>query len=92
MARATDKCRTGIPGVPGLSKVVSESAWGEAKATERYGGTTRTFAPPEDRHAPQKLGDANNLQGKNYSNMTPNDWRRGNGMKPNFHPGYKGKK
>jgi hypothetical protein len=80
MARATNKCRTGIPGVPGLSKVVSESAWGEAKATERYGGTTRTFAPPKDVHAPQKLGDANNLQGPGYDNSVPvSSWLRGGG-------------
>jgi hypothetical protein len=88
---AKEKWRTGIPGVPGLSKVVNEAAWGESKATERYNGGTRTFPPPKDRHAPQRLSDDNNLQGNYYSNATPNDWRRGNGMKPNFRPGHKGK-
>src|SRR5262245_32654979 len=92
MAKAADKCRTGIPGVAGLGKVVNSNAWGDAKATERYGGGTKTFAPPKDVHAPQKLGDGNNLQGPNYRNMTSNDWRRGNGMKPTFVPGYHGKK
>jgi hypothetical protein len=91
MARATDKCRTGIPGVAGLSKVVNSNAWGDAKANERYGGGTKTFPPPEDRHAPQKLGDSNNLQAPGYANIHRNDWVRGNGMKPNFQSGHKGK-
>jgi len=47
-----EKYRTGIPGVPGLSKVTNASEWGERTATERYGGTTRTFPAPEDVHAP----------------------------------------
>jgi hypothetical protein len=83
-----DKARTGIPGVPGLGKVVNRNAWGEAKATERYGGGTRTFPPPEDRHAPERLGNDNNLQGPNYRNDTPDDWLRGNSAedKPNFDP------
>jgi len=97
MAKATDKCRTGIPDAPGLGKVVNRNAWGEAKATERYGGTTRTFPPPEDRHAPQKLGDRNNLQGPGYQNIVPSDsWLRGGGAKqaegkPGYVPGYKGR-
>jgi hypothetical protein len=104
---AMSKPRTGIPAVPGLGNVVNGSAWGEAKAVERYGslvdsnvpgGGTRIHPPPEDRHTPQKLGDANNLQGPNYQNIVPsNSWLRGGGAKqgeskPNFHPGYKGKK
>src|SRR5262245_28050696 len=98
IVKAADKCRTGIPGVPGLSKVVNKSAWGESKATERYGGTTRTFPPPEDKHAPQRLGDPNNLQGPNYNNdVNADSWLRGGGAKgaegnPNFDPGYKGKR
>jgi len=87
------KPRTGIPGGGSkLSGVVNESAWGESKATERYGGTTQTFPPPENnQNKPQKLGDANNQQGNYYDNDTRNDWRRGNGMKPNWDPGHKGK-
>ena len=81
------KTRTGIPGVTGLGKVVNEAAWGESKATERYGGGTRTFPPPKDQSHPQRLGDSNNLQGPGYSNDHPNDWVRGNGMKPNFDRG-----
>ena len=94
------KPRTGIPGVSGLGKVVNESAWGTNKADERYGRSKYLYgAPrPEDRHAPQKLGDRNNLQGPNYQNIVDsNSWVRGGGAKqaegkPNFHPGYKGKK
>jgi hypothetical protein len=87
---------------PGIGKVVEEQKWGRAKAEERYGQLKyRDGAPrPEDRHAPQKLGDANNLQGPGYSNIHQKDWVRGFGKggvesaegKPNFHPGFKGKK
>jgi hypothetical protein len=86
----TTKPRTGIPGVKGLGSVVNRSAWGEAAATKRYGGTTRTFPPPPDRSAPQELGDQNNLRGP--LNDVANDWRRGNGMKPNFDYSPGGKK
>jgi hypothetical protein len=80
------KPRTGIPGVPGLSKVVNKNAWGDAKATERYGGGTKTFPPPKDQSAPQFKEDA---QGPNYRNEVPVDsWLRGANedatTKPNF--------
>ena len=83
------KPRTGIPGVSGLGKVVNASAWGEATATERYGGTTQTFPSPPVANKPQKLGDSNNLQGPKYDNIVPSDsWLRGGGGsaegKPNF--------
>jgi hypothetical protein len=90
------KARDTIPG-SGLGCVFNQEAWGAAKAVERYGGGTRTpdMRPPEA-NKPQKLGCANNLQGPNYANDTPNDWRRGAGGsaegKPNFDPGYKGKR
>jgi hypothetical protein len=88
---------------PGIGKVVEEQKWGRAKAEERYGPLKyrEDGAPrPEDVHAPQKLGDANNLQGPGYSNIHQKDWVRGFGKggvesaegKPNFHPGYKGKR
>jgi hypothetical protein len=75
------KWRTGIPGVPGLSKVLNSDAWGDAKAVERgYGSGTRTFPSPKDVHGPQKLGDANNLQGPGYDNSVPvSSWLRGGG-------------
>ena len=77
-------------------KALNETAWGAAKAVSRYGDSKyymgRGAPAPEDRHAPQRLGDSNNLQGPGYRNDTPNDWRRGNGMKPNFQPGVHGKK
>jgi hypothetical protein len=81
----------------GVGKVVEEQKWGRAKAEERYGTLKyRDGAPrPEDRHAPQKLGDRNNLQGPNYQNIHPsNSWVRGGGAKqaegkPNFHPGIR---
>ena len=92
------KPRTGIPGVSGLGKVVNASAWGESKATERYGGTTRIFPPPEIANKPQRLGDPSNLQGPKYDNIVPSDsWVRSGGSKqaegkPGYVPGYKGKK
>jgi len=83
-------------------RAAEEQKWGRATARERYGALKyENGAPPrEDRHAPQRLGDRNNLQGPNYMNRTPDDWRRGFGKngtesaegKPNFHPGFKGKK
>src|SRR5262245_2516941 len=91
----TDKHRYSYSG--GV-KAQEEQKWGRAKAEERYGPLKyRDGAPrPEDNHAPQRLGDPNNLQGPNYRNEVANDWRRGGGPKqaegkPNFKPGYKGK-
>src|SRR5215510_15143332 len=94
----TDKHRYSYSG--GV-KAQEEQKWGRAKAEERYGPLKyRDGAPlPEDRHAPQKLGDANNLQGPNYVNRTPDNWLRGfgrNGIesaenKPNFDRGHRGK-
>jgi hypothetical protein len=77
MARATDKCRTGIPGVAGLSKVVNSNAWGDAKANQRYGGGARTFPAPKDVHGPQSPEDK---QGPDYRNEVPaSSWLRGGG-------------
>ena len=78
------KPRTGIPGVKGLEGVLNESAHGEAMATKRYGGGTRTFPPPSDQ--PQKPQDPVNKHGLQYDNDVSNDWRRGNSAedKPNF--------
>src|SRR5262249_21666876 len=98
MAKFVDKTRTGIAGVPGLGKVVNETAWGESKALERtrdYGGTgTRTYQPPADRSYPQ---DPEARRGKDWADDVPeNSWLRGGGKGgegyPNFQPGYKGKK
>jgi hypothetical protein len=55
---------------------------------------------PPDASRPQRLGDRNNLQDRNYANDAPNDWKRGfgkNGIESaegqaNFDPGYKGKR
>jgi len=81
-------------------KAVEEQKWGRDTVRERYGALKNEDGapPPEDRHAPQRLGDSNNLQGPSYQNIVPSDsWLRGGGErqaegKPNFHPGYKGKK
>jgi hypothetical protein len=86
---------------PGIGKVVEEQKWGRAKAEERYGPLKyrEDGAPrPQDRHAPQKLGDANNLQGSRYQNIVDsNSWLRGGGAKqaegkPGYVPGFKGKR
>src|SRR5262249_7082275 len=69
----------------------NRSAWGESKATERYGGTTRTFPPPKDTHGPQAREDQH---GPNYDNDTPNNWLRGANQdattNPNFDKGKRG--
>jgi hypothetical protein len=72
------KWRTGIPGVAGLSKVVNQNAWGDAKAVERgYGSGTRTFSPPKDMSQPQ---DPVDKQGPGYRNEVPaSSWLRGGG-------------
>lgn len=51
----------------GLRSVANEEAWGEAKATQRYGGGTRTFGPPKDVQAPQDPVDKHS---PNYDNDT----------------------
>src|SRR5262245_3100335 len=86
MANATDKCRTGIPGVPGLGKVVNQTAWGEQTATERYGGTTQTFPPPKNQSMPQFKQDQ--CLDKTYNDVPENSWLRGGSQggegKPKF--------
>jgi hypothetical protein len=93
MPKFVDKTRTGIPGAgQGLGKVVNESAWGESKATERYGGSTRTFPAPPERSLPQDCGDSwgTNTQGPR-SVIDPSDWRRGGGQGGESRPvGYVG--
>ena len=95
---------TGIPGVPGLGNVVNESAYGVAKAEERYGKSDYPMGkgapPPPIQNKPQRLGDPNNLQGAKYDNNHREDWVRGFGKggiesaegMPNFRPGVHGKK
>jgi hypothetical protein len=83
------KTRTGVPGVSGLGKVVNEAAWGETTATQRYGGSTKTFPAPEDRCYPQRLGDPNNLQGPR-DDIDASDWRRGGGQSAENRPDYVG--
>src|SRR5262245_35118550 len=87
MAKATDKCRTGIPGVAGLSKVVNSNAWGDAKATERYDGGTRTYGPPKDMEAPQfEITDG---RGPDWQDDVPvNPWLRGGGAGGEGKPGF----
>ena len=58
-------------------KAVEEQKWGRAKAVERYGKLDQPNMKPGDRHAPQRLGDQNNLQGPNYQNRSPDNWVRG---------------
>src|SRR5262249_61361542 len=79
MVKAADKCRTGIPGVPGLSKVVNKSAWGESKATERYGGTTRAVFPPPQKKTPQRLGGTQKFSRAGNKNNTHPDTERRRG-------------
>ena len=58
---------------------------GERRAKTITGVKPQAPAPtPNSNTEPQRLGDSNNLWGPKYENMTPSDWRRGYGMKPNF--------
>ena len=86
----TDKRhRRSMSGIP----VMEQSSWGSATARERYGKPTASIPKPEDRSAPQKLGDRNNLRGP--VNDHRDDWVRGRGEDatkiPNFLPGYRKK-
>jgi hypothetical protein len=79
-----EKCRTGIPGVPGLGKVVNEEAWGAAKAVERYGGGMKTFPPPKDASFPQFKPDQ---RGPGWEDDT-SGWVRGAGGDATKRSGY----
>lgn len=93
--KATDKCRTGIPDAGSkLKNVVNESAYGAAKATERYGYGTQTFPAPPSQTFPQFKQDQ--CVDRTYNTVPVNSWLRGGGSKqaegkPNFHRGYRGK-
>jgi len=76
------KPRTGISGVPGLGKVVNESAWGVAKAEARYGKSDHPFGratpEPQVQNKPQFRENAQDLP--KYDNIVPSDsWLRGGG-------------
>jgi hypothetical protein len=81
---AKDKTRTGIPGVPGASKVVNESAWGAAKAVERYGDSKyymgRGAPPPKDMSQPQDPMDK--PADKTFNDVPVNSWLRGGAPMP----------
>jgi hypothetical protein len=83
--RNVDKTRHSVSGL----KVENRSLWGTRIAYERYGKPEYLHgAPsPEDRHAPQRLGDSNNLQGPNYHNDT-SGWLRAEGEDATTRPGY----
>ncbi len=46
----------------------NESKWGRKTARERYGAVKTPNMKAKDEHAPQKLGDSNNLHGPDYEN------------------------
>jgi hypothetical protein len=72
-----DKHRQGIPGGP---KAIEEQKWGRETARQRYGKLDQSDMRPSDynEHAPQRLGDRNNLQDNpTYRNDTPENWVRG---------------
>jgi len=62
-------------------KVQETEKWGNATAYERYGKPQylQGAPQPKDQHAPQRLGDSNNLQGPGYDNDHAKDWVRGFG-------------
>jgi hypothetical protein len=71
------KSRSSLPG-SGLGRVVDSNTWGEEVATKRYGGSTKTFGPPQDKSMPQFPEDQ--PLGKRYSGeISPNSWLRGGG-------------
>jgi hypothetical protein len=84
-----DKHRYSHPS--GIKGVQETSKWDTAKAVEPI---RNPDMKPRDMSGPQRLGDANNLQGPGYSNDVANDWRRGGGAsgaegKPNFDRGLR---
>ena len=62
-------------------KAVEMEKHGRDLARQRYGALKyENGAPqPKDQHAPQRLGDSNNLQGPGYDNDHAKDWVRGFG-------------
>jgi hypothetical protein len=78
-------------------KAQNEGVWGRDTARERYGALKQPDTTATDRSQPQA---PENKRGPDYTNRTPNSWLRGYGTsdresaegKPNFHPGYKGKR
>lgn len=80
----------------GMKGIVEAQKWGRQTARERYSDLKQPDMRPADAHRPQRLGDPDNLQGNFYDNNVRNDWRRGTGEsaegKPNFVPGYRGKR
>ena len=80
-------------------KAVEENKWGRATAERRYGPLQYKdgASPPPDRSYPQ---DPEAKPGSDWRDDSPNTWVRGFGKggnesaegKPNFQPGFKGKK
>jgi len=77
----------------GLRTVANEEAWGEQKASDRYGGGTRhpNMRTGDETAEPQKAGDVNNLWASGHPNDCSKDWRVGfpdqsAESKPNFDP------
>ncbi len=64
-----------------------ESKWGRKTARERYGALKSPNTKPEDVHAPQRLGDSNNLHGPDYENDA-SGWVRAPNEDATGKPGY----
>jgi hypothetical protein len=78
--------------IAGVGKVSETQKWGRDTAISRYGKSeSPNMKPAEDRSAPQKLGDKNNLRGPNWQDDVAKDWRRGYGLPPNFDKGSRKK-
>jgi hypothetical protein len=72
-------------------KVQETEEWGRDTARSRYSEPKyQNGAPqPKDASKPQRLGDANNLQGPGYRNeVSQNSWLRGGGESTEGQPGY----
>jgi hypothetical protein len=71
-------------------KVEETEKWGTRTAYDRVGKPQFLHgAPrPEDASRPQRLGDANNLQGPGYRNDHANDWIRGANGDATSKPGF----
>jgi hypothetical protein len=72
-----DKCRTGIPGITGLSKVVNQDAWGIATADRRYGRLSQSDMKPRDQSQPQFRQDQ--PSDKTFNDVPSGSWLRGGG-------------
>jgi len=87
MVNYVDKTRTGIPGHPKLKGVTNSAAWGEAKATDRYGHGTKVHNEPAKGLGPyHPQAPTDKPVDPNYNDAS--GWVRAPGSNAEGRPGY----